>query len=100
MLRVTTCVVPRGVITVPAPSSDHRSTTAINGGSDVGQRRSTVVDHRSTAGHGPGQVGSWAGSGRVLGRVWIGWGLGLPRGATCQPAWQLTWRGGDYNHPA
>ncbi|GJY67739.1 hypothetical protein Tco_0470721 [Tanacetum coccineum] len=37
-------------------------------------------------GSGPGQFGSCAGSGRVLGRVWIGLGLGpphgMPRGAT------------------
>ncbi|GJX43843.1 hypothetical protein Tco_0260519 [Tanacetum coccineum] len=50
-------------------------------------------------GSGPGQFGSWAGSGRVLGRVWIGSGLGpprgMPRGATCQLTWQLTWREGD-----
>ncbi|GKG38485.1 hypothetical protein Tco_0460197, partial [Tanacetum coccineum] len=102
--------------TVPPPSPEpppvnggsQRWPTTINGDGQPSDHQSTVVDRQSTgrswSGLGPGQVGSWAGSGRVLGRVWIGSGLGpprgMPRGATCQPAWQLTWCGGDYNPPA
>ncbi|GKF68475.1 hypothetical protein Tco_0198154, partial [Tanacetum coccineum] len=67
------------------PPSDHRRTT--------GQRRLTASQPVS---HG----WVWAGSVQVW--IWSGLGppCGMPRGATCQPAWQLTWRGGDYNPPA
>ncbi|GJS21043.1 hypothetical protein Tco_0449675 [Tanacetum coccineum] len=84
------------------PASRHRSnhrSTVVNDGS---QRWPTAADHRWTTGQRwltasqqPGLAGNGPGQDRVLGRVWIGSGLGpprgMPRGATCQ----LTWRGGD-----
>ncbi|GJT35209.1 zf-CCHC domain-containing protein [Tanacetum coccineum] len=76
---------------------DHRWTTGQRRRTTVGppvNHRSTVVDRQSTARSGRvvGQSGSGLGPG--LDQVWIGSGLGpprgMPRGTTCQ----LTWRGG------
>ncbi|GKB66740.1 hypothetical protein Tco_0928152 [Tanacetum coccineum] len=89
---------------------------AVNGGSEGQRRRSTMVngsgpplttvrpppDHRRTTARPPpdprqtaGQPPLIASQRRVNSRVWIGSGLGPPRGTMCQLTWQLTWHGGD-----
>ncbi|GKF87676.1 hypothetical protein Tco_0258553, partial [Tanacetum coccineum] len=92
---------PRGLLAVtgattgsPDNGGQRRQSTVANDGqrrrTTVGppqDHRSMVVDRQSTAGSG----GSWAGSGSGPGPGRVGSGSGLPRGATCQPAWH----GGD-----
>ncbi|GKE10029.1 hypothetical protein Tco_1413580 [Tanacetum coccineum] len=110
MPRVTTRVVPRGLPAVTgATTGQWWSTAVVNGG----QRRSTVADHRRTiAGPlpdhrrttcqrwltasqlvslGPGQVRSWAGSGRDLGRV--GSGSATWCHVSADVAADVAWRG-------
>ncbi|GKB61801.1 hypothetical protein Tco_0917987 [Tanacetum coccineum] len=55
--------------TTGQPPLDHQSTTT-----------GPPVNHRRTTGQRWWPTGSWAGSGRVLGRVWIGSGSGRPLG--------------------